>query len=216
MFRMSPEMFHSLHDLLAKDYGLKRSNKSTTFEALGMFLWMLGAPQSVRQADDRFERSMATVSNFFSKVLKSVLRLAEDIIKPVDPKFRERHPRLEHRRFHPYFNNCIGAIDGTHVPCVVPKTLFVQHLCRKGMTTQNVMVACDFDMLFTFVLSGWPGSVHDMRPFNDALTTYRHKFPLPPQGIIAIRKFNWQCYLYTVRITHTFWSREVLPSGLGV
>jgi hypothetical protein len=100
----------------------------------------------------------------FSKVLMSVVKLATDIIKPMDPQFSTMHPRLGNRKFFPYFKDCIGAIDGPHVPCVVPSNLFMQHLSRKGMTTQNVMVACDFDMRFTFMLSGWPGSVHDMDP----------------------------------------------------
>jgi len=182
MFRMSPDLFHRLHSMLVQSYGLQSSTKCTSIEALGMFLWMLGSPQSARQADDRFERSLATVSRVFAKVLKSVVKLAADIIKPQDPEFSTMHPRLGSRRFFPYFNGCIGAIDGTHVPCVVPKSLFMQNLSRKGITMQNVMVACDFDMRFTFVLSGWPGSVHDMRPFNDALTTYANVFPHPPAG----------------------------------
>jgi len=48
IFRMSPTVFHRLHDLLVESYGLKSSTKSTSVEALGMFLWILGAPQSVR------------------------------------------------------------------------------------------------------------------------------------------------------------------------
>ena len=48
MFRMSPIVFHRLHDVLVESYGLKSSTKSTSVEALGMFLWILGAPQSVR------------------------------------------------------------------------------------------------------------------------------------------------------------------------
>jgi len=67
MFRMSPPMFHTLHDLLVQSYGLTSSAKSTSVEALGMFLWMLGAPQSFRQAEDRFERSLGTVSNMLNK-----------------------------------------------------------------------------------------------------------------------------------------------------
>ena len=182
MFRISPSMFHHLHDTLVQSYGLKSNSKSTSIESLGMFLWMVGAPQSVRQADDRFERSMGTVSRLFDKVLKCLVKLAADIIKPVDAAFTTMHPRLRQRRFFPYFKDCIGAIDGTHVPCVVPSNKFVQHLCRKGMTTQNVLAVCDFDMRFTFVLAGWPGSVHDMRVFNDAMTTYNHVFPHPPTG----------------------------------
>jgi hypothetical protein len=94
MFRMSPDMFHRLHSLLVQSYGLKSSPKFTSKEALGMFLWMLGAPQSIRQAEDRFERSL--------------VKLAADIIKPEDPQFREMHPSLGNRRFYPYFKDCIG------------------------------------------------------------------------------------------------------------
>jgi hypothetical protein len=182
MFRMTPTMFFTLHDLLCDKYGLKSTTKSTSFEALGMFLWMVGAPQSVRQAEDRFERSLGTVSKMFNRVLNSLVQLAADIIKPVDPEFRTLHPRLTNPRFYPHFKDCVGAIDGTHVQCVVPNDMFVQHLCRKGITTQNVMACCDFDMRFTFVNAGWPGSVHDMRVFNDSTTTYSAVFPHPPQG----------------------------------
>jgi hypothetical protein len=137
---------------------------------------MVGAPQSVRQAEDRFERSFGTVSIMFNEVLKCVVKFTVDIIKPVDPQFTTMHPRLRNSRFYLYFKDCIGAIDRTHVPCMVSNDKFVQHLCRKGMTTQNVMVVSDFDMRFTFVIVGWSGSVHDMRVFNDATTTYMYVF----------------------------------------
>jgi hypothetical protein len=139
MFRMSPTMFHRLHDVLVEEYGLKSTPKSTSIEALGMFLWIVGAPQSVRQAEDRFERSLGTVHNLFYRVLKCVLKLADDIIKPRDPHFRTRHPRVRNPRFYPFFKDCIGVIDGTHIPLVVPTDKFVQHMWRKGMTTQNVI-----------------------------------------------------------------------------
>jgi hypothetical protein len=191
MFRMNPTMFYRLHDVLVESYGLKSTTKSSSIEALGMFLWMVGAPQSVRQAEDRFERSMATVSSMFHKVLKCLVNLAADIIKPADPEFRTMHPRLQQPRFHPYFKDCIGAIDGTHVPCVVPQDKFMQHLCRKGMTTQNVLACCDFDMRFTFVLAGWPGSAHDMRVFRDATTRFGHAFPHPPNRFVfAFNSFS--------------------------
>ena len=182
MFRMSPQMFYSLHSLLSTNYGLTSSTKSTSVEALAMFLWILGAPQSVRQAEDRFERSLGTVHNLFYKVLSSVLDLSADIIKPRDPDFTTMHPRVQNARFYPEFKGCIGAIDGTHIPVVVPSDKFMQHMCRKGKTIQNVMAVRDFDMVFTFVLAGWPGSVHDMRVLDDALTKYRDFFPKAPRG----------------------------------
>jgi hypothetical protein len=111
-------------------------------------------------------------------VLHSVSRLAVDIIRPVDPKFRIVHQRLKAPWFSPYFDNCIGAIDGTHVSIVVPAQHVVQHTGKYGYTSQNLLTVCDFDMRFTFVVTGWPG--HDMRVFEDALDKYGDKYPHPP------------------------------------
>ncbi|KAL6629318.1 hypothetical protein ACP70R_029083 [Stipagrostis hirtigluma subsp. patula] len=112
----------------------------------------------------------------------NMFRLGADNIKPLDPDFPTIHPRLRQSRFRPYFNGCIGAIDGTHIPVVVDNDKVAQYICRKGYTSQNVLAVCDFDMRFTFVLAGWPGSVHDMRVFRDATTKYTEKFPHPPEG----------------------------------
>jgi hypothetical protein len=38
MFIMTPTTFHSLHNLLVDKYGLKSTTKSSSIEALGMFL----------------------------------------------------------------------------------------------------------------------------------------------------------------------------------
>ena len=43
MFRMTPTLFYRLHEKL-ESYGLKSTNKCSSIEALGMFLWMVGAP----------------------------------------------------------------------------------------------------------------------------------------------------------------------------
>jgi hypothetical protein len=59
-----------------------------------------------------------------------------------------------------------------HVKAVVDKNKRVPYLNRHNETNQNVLVVCDFDMRFTFVLSGWPSSAHDMRVFKDAMSTY--------------------------------------------
>lgn len=58
----------------------------------------------------------------------------------------------------------------------------VQHTGRHGYTTQNVLAICNFDMRFTFVVTGWPGSVHDMRVFNDVVNKYSDKLPHSPPG----------------------------------
>ncbi|XP_062227767.1 protein ANTAGONIST OF LIKE HETEROCHROMATIN PROTEIN 1-like [Phragmites australis] len=69
-----------------------------------------------------------------------------------------------------YFReDCIGAIDGTHVLARVPASMEAAFRGRKGVTTQNVMAAVDFDLKFTYVLAGWEGSAHDAIILADAL-----------------------------------------------
>ena len=107
----------------------------SSMESLGMFLWTLGAPQSFIQVKNRFERSKETISRKFSEVLHSVYLLSRDVVKPKDPHFTTIHQRLLGARFEPHFNNCIGAIDGTHIPVVVPSSNVVQHVGRHGYPT---------------------------------------------------------------------------------
>jgi hypothetical protein len=59
----------------------------------------------------------------------------------------------------------------------------ISYLGRKGVPTQNVIAACDFDLLFTFVMVGWEGAAHDTRIFLDAIRTDSVNFPKPPPGI---------------------------------
>ena len=57
-----------------------------------------------------------------------------------------------------YLQNCIGAINGTHVPITIGQDKASPYRNRKGTLSQNVMFAYDFDLKFTFISSGWEGS----------------------------------------------------------
>jgi hypothetical protein len=181
MFRMSPEVFMALHDLLVSTYGLTSSRNVTSIEALAMFLWIVGGPQSFSQAENRFTRSTWTIHMKFKEVLKCLLKLAKKNIKPKDSTFRNEHEKVKEDRFWPHFKGAIGAIDGTHVKVVVPTDETVNYTNRHGDTSQNVLAICDFDMRFTFVVAGWAGSAHDTRILNHALANF-DSFPVPPKG----------------------------------
>ena len=60
MFRLQAHVFESLHEQLVAKYGLQSTSKMSSREALGMFLYMVGPSQLVRQAENRFERSIST------------------------------------------------------------------------------------------------------------------------------------------------------------
>ena len=81
---------------------------------------------------------------------------------------------LDDSKYYLYFNNCLGALDGTHIPIHVPLEEQSRYRNRKGTLSQNVLAVCDFDMQFVYVLPGWEGSAHDGRVLLDAQS--RHGF----------------------------------------
>ena len=79
-------------------------------------------------------------------------------------------PRLhENGKLWPFFQGCLGAIDGSHIHISPPATLQSLYRNRKGFLSQNCLFICNFDMLFTYILSGWEGSATDARVWADAL-----------------------------------------------
>jgi len=64
----------------------------------------------------------------------------------------------------------------------VPLSDQPKYISRHGYASQNVMAVCDFDMRFIFVVTGWPGSVHDTRVLLDTLLTCKDQFPHPSDG----------------------------------
>ncbi|KAK6156513.1 hypothetical protein DH2020_010761 [Rehmannia glutinosa] len=78
--------------------------------------------------------------------------------------------------------DCVDAIDGTIILAWVPSRKHGTYRSRKGTLAQNIMVACDFNLNFTFVLAGWEGSANDSRVFAEVLSNPEYHFPWPPQG----------------------------------
>ncbi|KAL5843799.1 hypothetical protein ACOSQ4_009757 [Xanthoceras sorbifolium] len=76
----------------------------------------------------------------------------------------------QNTRFYPYFKDCIGAIDGTHIPAMVTGRDISSYRNRHETISQNVLAACNFDLEFIYVLSGWEGSAHDSKVLSDALS----------------------------------------------
>jgi hypothetical protein len=99
MFRMRRTVFRRLHDTLVDNYGLLPSRGVSTTEALGIFLWACGGPQSFRQLRNKFGHSLETISRKYTEVLDALFKMSCDIIKPKDPHFIEIHPRLREARF---------------------------------------------------------------------------------------------------------------------
>ena len=82
---------------------------------------------------------------------------------PVSPKI------YDNGKLWPFFRGCLGAIDGSHMPLSPPAALQSLYRNRKGFLSQNCLFICNFDMVFTYILTGWEGSATDSRVWADAL-----------------------------------------------
>lgn len=71
-------------------------------------------------------------------------------------------------KLYPFFKDCLGALDGTHIYASVPTADKARFRNRKGYISQNVLAVCDFNMMFTYVLSGWEDSAADGLILADA------------------------------------------------
>ena len=74
-------------------------------------------------------------------------------------------------KFYPFFDGALGAIDGTHILCHSSAADRDATRNRKGVLTQNCLIACSFDLRFMYTLSGWEGSTADLTLFNNACQT---------------------------------------------
>ena len=71
-------------------------------------------------------------------------------------------------KFWPFFKDTVGAIDGSHIHVSPPAFERAAYRDHKGLLSQNCLFACNFDMDFTYALTGWEGSATDARVYEDA------------------------------------------------
>ena len=81
-----------------------------------------------------------------------------------------------------YNYGCVGATNNTHVSARVGTDLANKFRGRKRDMTWNIFVACDFDLNFIYMLSGWKGSAHDTRVLEHVISEPQNNFPFPPLG----------------------------------
>jgi hypothetical protein len=66
--------------------------------------------------------------------------------------------------------DCIRAIDDTHVTARVTKSQSASYKGMKHYTSQNVLADIYFNLKFTYVLASWEGSIHDASILIDGLS----------------------------------------------
>ncbi|XP_058217357.1 uncharacterized protein LOC131328427 [Rhododendron vialii] len=149
---------------LVRGVGLTDSRNVCLEERVAIFLWVLGHHTKQMRTKFVFYRSTETISRHFNAVLQAVLRLHRMLLETPNPV----PANYEDNRWN-WFQNCLGALDGTYVPVNPPAADRPRYRSRKGEIATNVLGVYTRDLKFDYVLSGWEGSVTDSRILGNAM-----------------------------------------------
>ncbi|KAL7614766.1 hypothetical protein Lser_V15G08370 [Lactuca serriola] len=133
-------------------------------EQVAIFLHIIAHNVKNRVMIGRFQRSGETISKIVSRVCNAVIRLHPHLLKKPEPVTENSTDQRWK-----WFKNCLGALDGTHIKCLVPLKDKPKYRTRKNDIATNVLGVCSQDMQFIYVLPGWEGSAADGRVLRDAL-----------------------------------------------
>ena len=73
-----------------------------------------------RQTAERWQHSGATISEIVQEVSNCLISLRHLIFKPAIEGDLAPTKIANSILFSPFFNDCIGALDGTFIPAVIP------------------------------------------------------------------------------------------------
>jgi len=117
--------FLYIEELLIRNGGLRQTRYMSTTEQLGIFLYAVRSDLPIRGLCERFQRSKETIGRVFHKVMRCFLR--KDVygfaIQPIQEGALISDTIQYNYKFFPWFKDCVGAVDGTHIPVSPPAAI---------------------------------------------------------------------------------------------
>ncbi|DAZ94470.1 TPA: hypothetical protein N0F65_003506 [Lagenidium giganteum] len=153
VFRCSKPTFDKLHCALSPY--LPQSEDLYTKLMVGFLLHRLGNGATVREQESVFHVSSATIHRHRLRALRACILALASIIQ-----VRSSVPLHFATKF-PFLSDALVAIDGVHVPVMVPDDDQEAWRNQKGWLSTNTLIACDWELRVAFVYPGVEGSAHD-------------------------------------------------------
>ncbi|XP_054591109.2 uncharacterized protein [Nothobranchius furzeri] len=164
-FRMSEETFmflcNKLRPALQQKYTFFRECVPLR-KIVAIALWKFATGSDYRPISVLFGVGISTVAKCVKDFCAAAeaLLLPELIHLPDEGKFREIASYFESRWG---LSQCVGAIDGSHIPIIAPRNFHTDYFNRKGWHSLILQAVVDGKGLFWNVFAGLPGSMHDTR-----------------------------------------------------
>ncbi|PIK40731.1 putative nuclease HARBI1 [Apostichopus japonicus] len=119
-----------------------------------------------------------TLGNMFGVARNTACKIVHEVCSAINEVFREEYLKFpdaeevveivkgfENRWGFP---QCVGAIDGSHIPIISPTDHPADYYNRKGFHSIVLQAVVDFRYRFIDVNVGWPGQVHDARILSNS------------------------------------------------
>ncbi|KAL8497672.1 hypothetical protein ACS0TY_021127 [Phlomoides rotata] len=148
--RLDRNTFGRLYTIWRNRGGLVDGKHVSVKEQVSMFLGILAHHKKNRVVRYTYNRSGQTVSHYVHLVLTAILQLHSILF--VHPEPVRMTPQTT-------------AGNSLRVPTINGG----RYRTRKGQITTNVLVICDINMKFVYVLPGWEGSASDVRILRDSV-----------------------------------------------
>uniref|UniRef100_A0A3Q3BA40 Uncharacterized protein n=1 Tax=Kryptolebias marmoratus TaxID=37003 RepID=A0A3Q3BA40_KRYMA len=164
-FRMSRETFHYLCNTMHPALHLEDTPFRMSVplqKRVAIALWKLATGSEYRSIAHLFGVSVTTVCKCVQDFCSAAVSLLvpEQMRFPDERKFREMAELFENKWGFP---NCVGAIDGSHIPIIAPHEYHTDYYNRKGWHPVILQGAVDGKGQFWNIFAGLPGSLHDAR-----------------------------------------------------
>ena len=157
---------------------------------VGIALWFLFSGNDYRTIGHLFGVSKSLVC----LVVREFCRIICKVQLPKYIKFPEGDElkRVVDGFKHKYgFPQCVGAIDGSHIPILSPQEYAADYHNRKGWHSVILQGTVNHLGIFTDVYVGWPGQVHDARVFiNSTIYQKCHEGILLPDWAVNYNSVN--------------------------
>lgn len=75
----------------------------------------------------------------------------------------------EDKKYFPYFQDCLGVLDDTHIPTHILSINGAAYQNRKDILLQNVLRVCTMDLQFCYVFAGQERFAHDDKVLENTL-----------------------------------------------
>ena len=133
-------------------------------QRVAITLWYLATPAEYRTVAHLFGVAHCTVCKIVHETCDAIVTSLLSVYVKF-PRGDQLDSVVDGFRTKWGVSQCVGAIDGCHIPIAAPVLNHTDYYNRKGWYLMILQGVVDANYRFLDICVGWPGSVHDARVF---------------------------------------------------